>query len=213
MPFVYGMRGRRGGACRAVAANLKWPIHLVGIEFSEETRNAVVYTAEQVPEKESMNKGYEVDWSKVHKRIQEIYSAVDNLEKAFPGRKFTPDGHLVGSIGEVLAAYIFDLDLLPPSTPGHDAVTRDSKKRKVEIKLTGGKSIAMRQQHEHLLVLQLSKGSRARVVYNGPGSTVWNSAGKRQKNGQCSISVKKLLYLYDDVPSDKRLPEKNEIPI
>ncbi len=36
--------------------------------------------------------------------VQELYSIVDRLEELFPGRRFTPDGHLVGSIGEVLAA-------------------------------------------------------------------------------------------------------------
>ena len=36
--------------------------------------------------------------------VQELYSIVDRLDELFPGRRFTPDGHLVGSIGEVLAA-------------------------------------------------------------------------------------------------------------
>ncbi len=36
--------------------------------------------------------------------VQEPYSIVDRLEELFPGRRFTTDGHLVGSIGEVLAA-------------------------------------------------------------------------------------------------------------
>ena len=36
--------------------------------------------------------------------VQDLYSIVDRLEELFPGRRFTPDGHLVGSIGEVLAA-------------------------------------------------------------------------------------------------------------
>lgn len=33
-----------------------------------------------------------------------IYRAVEEFEAAYPLRKFTPDGHLVGSIGEVIAA-------------------------------------------------------------------------------------------------------------
>jgi hypothetical protein len=35
--------------------------------------------------------------------VADIYRAVGELETAYPGRKFTPDGHLVGSIGEVIA--------------------------------------------------------------------------------------------------------------
>lgn len=32
--------------------------------------------------------------------VAAIFKAVEQLEAAYPGRKFTPDGHLVGSIGE-----------------------------------------------------------------------------------------------------------------
>jgi hypothetical protein len=35
--------------------------------------------------------------------VADIYRAVGELETAYPGCKFTPDGHLVGSIGEVIA--------------------------------------------------------------------------------------------------------------
>jgi hypothetical protein len=36
--------------------------------------------------------------------VAKIYEAVEELQKFYPGRKFTPDGHLVGLIGEVVAA-------------------------------------------------------------------------------------------------------------
>ncbi len=38
---------------------------------------------------------------KLPKQVADIYRAVRELEANYPGRKFTPDGHLVGSIGEV----------------------------------------------------------------------------------------------------------------
>jgi hypothetical protein len=53
--------------------------------------------------------------------VGRLYELVAELERHFPGRKFTPDGHLVGSLGEVLAAYYYELDLLEASTPKHDA--------------------------------------------------------------------------------------------
>src|SRR6056297_3707696 len=77
-----------------------------------------------------------VDWQEVARYLDELYEAAEGLEKLFPGRKFTLDGHLVGSVGEVVAAYIFDLELNPASTQGHDAMTRNGKN--VEIKLTQG---------------------------------------------------------------------------
>ncbi|MEY3457412.1 MAG: hypothetical protein RL215_569 [Planctomycetota bacterium] len=35
--------------------------------------------------------------------LRDIYAAVDELERMFPGRHFTPDGHMVGSIGEAFS--------------------------------------------------------------------------------------------------------------
>jgi hypothetical protein len=52
-----------------------------------------------------------------------LQAIVRRLESRFPDRKFTLDGHLVGSIGEVWAAHLFDLLLLPPSEATHDAVS------------------------------------------------------------------------------------------
>lgn len=44
--------------------------------------------------------------------IREIYSLVNRLEGMFEGRYFTPDGHMVGSLGEVLVSYYYGLELL-----------------------------------------------------------------------------------------------------
>ncbi len=41
--------------------------------------------------------------------IVQLYQTVRALNKLFPDRPFTPDGHLVGSIGEVIAADTYDL--------------------------------------------------------------------------------------------------------
>lgn len=147
-----------------------------------------------------------VDWAQVALYLDDLYTASDGLERMFPGRKFTLDGHLVGSIGEVVAAYIFDLDLNPASTLGHDARSPDG--RNVEIKLTQGQSVAIRHEPEHLIVLQRPKGGPMRIVFNGPGAIAWAAAGQMQKNGQRPISLARLSKLALDVPVVQRLPEK-----
>ena len=53
--------------------------------------------------------------------VGELYELVDRLEHLYPGRRFTLDGHLVGSIGEALAAEMYGLVLLPASAETHDA--------------------------------------------------------------------------------------------
>lgn len=40
----------------------------------------------------------------VKAQVQKLFEIVKELEDDFPGRHFTLDGHLIGSIGEVMAA-------------------------------------------------------------------------------------------------------------
>lgn len=128
--------------------------------------------------------------------IQRLYEVVGEMEMLFPGRPFTPDGHLVGSIGEALAAYLFDLTLEPPSTTGFDARTREG--RTVEIKATQGASVALRGDTttaDLLVALRLGKDGSAEVVYAGPAAPVWDAAGPVASNGQRRISLSTLRRL------------------
>jgi hypothetical protein len=140
--------------------------------------------------------------------VQRLYALVSELEAAFPGRPFTPDGHLVGSLGEVLASHYYDLELLPCSTECHDARTHDG--RLVQVKATQGKSVALRAQPDHLLVILLKKDGTIEEIYNGPGQLAWSNCGKQQKNGQSPISVTKLGGLMSEVPVGERLPRAIE---
>lgn len=70
--------------------------------------------------------------------LMELFRIVNHLENVYAehGRKFTIDGHLIGSIGEVLAAEAYNLKLAENSTPVYDAETRDASQKKVQIKAT-----------------------------------------------------------------------------
>src|SRR5882672_10846525 len=102
--------------------------------------------------------------------VARIYNAIAELEALYPGRKFTPDGHLVGSIGEVVAAAALGLTLYPMSRQGHDAydVNRD-----VQIKMTAGNSVAMYATCDRLVVLRIVSPAEAEIMYDGPGQPVW----------------------------------------
>jgi hypothetical protein len=152
-----------------------------------------------------------IDWQEVSSLLEALYKASGRLEEVFPGRKFTLDGHLVGSIGEVIAAYMFDLTLVTASTQAHDALTRDG--RRVEIKLTQGDSTGIRHPPEHLIVLHRPKGGPVRVSYNGPGLPAWEQAGKLQSNGQRTISLRKLSEIDSTIPEESRLPIKSPPPV
>ena len=144
-------------------------------------------------------------WDAVGELLGDLYRIVNRLEELFPGRKFTPDGHLVGSIGEAIAAYMFDLELLPASAPKHDAVSRDGKTQ-VQIKLTQGKMIGLRSEPEHLIVLRLNSELEVEVVYNGSGANVWPNAGDFQRNGARTISLSKLRQLDSELSDSDRVP-------
>lgn len=135
--------------------------------------------------------------------VKRLYSLVAELETHFPGRKFTPDGHLVGSLGEILAAYYYDLELLLASTEKHDARARDG--HFVQVKATQGKSVALRSRPDHLLVLSLKRDGTVEEAYNGPGELAWSRIGPPQKNGQFPLSLSTLRRLMTAVPTEARL--------
>jgi len=128
--------------------------------------------------------------------VAAIYEAVAELEAMYP-RKFTPDGHMVGSIGEVVAAEALKLTLCPMSQDGHDAV--DKSGGKVQIKITAGKRVSMYAECKRLVVLRIESPEEAEIVYDGPGRPAWKCAGKVQKNGQRSVSLAKLRVLAADL--------------
>jgi hypothetical protein len=136
-----------------------------------------------------MNKGVKA----IPELVKRLYGIVNELESHFPGRKFTPDGHLIGSIGEVLVAEKYNLDLLPNSAKTHDAVDKDG--RLIQIKATQGVSIGISSEPDWLIVVKINKEGVAQEVYFGLGKPVWENAGKMQKNGQRRISLNKLRKL------------------
>jgi hypothetical protein len=69
-----------------------------------------------------------------------IYQAAADLEALYPRRRFTPDGHLVGSIGEVIAVEALGLTLHSAGKPIHDAYDAGGD---AQIKMTAGAKIAM----------------------------------------------------------------------
>lgn len=134
------------------------------------------------------------DLAELPKLLSDLYVIVARLEEIAPGRKFTPDGHLVGSIGEAVAAYAYGLELLTASQKGHDARTDDG--RLVQIKLTQGGAVALSYNCEHLLALQLDRRQGFVEVYNGPGDPVWNLiADKAPVGRQRTIAVSRLKAL------------------
>ncbi|WP_444932570.1 DUF6998 domain-containing protein [Microbulbifer sp. JTAC008] len=147
-----------------------------------------------------------MDQDKFQGLIKQLYSTVSELETMFPGRHFTPDGHMVGSIGECLVADAYGLELKTASNKGFDAIARDGKE--VEIKATQSKSVAFRSEPEHTIIIKILPNGTFEEAYNGPGSLVWQQfAGKKiPSNGQFQISLNKLKELNKQISDSSRVP-------
>lgn len=141
--------------------------------------------------------------------MQQLYATVTELEEMFPGRHFTPDGHMVGSIGECLVADAYGLELMTASNKGFDAISENGLQ--VEIKATQSNSTAFRSEPEHAIVIKINLDGTFEEIYNGPGYLVWQQfIGKKlPSNGQFQISLNKLKALQEKVPASDRLVKIN----
>jgi hypothetical protein len=135
--------------------------------------------------------------------IEELFHITDSLHK-MTRRPFTPDGHLVGSLGEVIAAHAYGLTLEPPSTKACDAIDREG--RRIEIKATFGNRVAFRRHdadcEAHLcLVLRLKHDADFDEIYNGPMGPILEKLNVRalQSNGQRQITLAQLRALSVEV--------------
>ncbi len=137
----------------------------------------------------------------VKEKITELLCIVEELEEKFPGRRFSLDGHLLGSIGEVLAAEYYGITLFPNNTKTHDGEV-DGKK--VQIKVTQGDSVDIMDVPEYLLVLFLNKSDKnIYEVYNGP--CAWLENYEKSGNGWYTRSLTTLFKLNNGVSDNERL--------
>lgn len=137
--------------------------------------------------------------------IRKLYGIVKKLETAHPGRHFTLDGHLVGSLGEVYAAEHYGLELARASEKTHDGAAPDG--RLVQIKATQRKSIGIGSEPNYLIVLLISQEGEFEEIYNGPGNLVWNQVKDKPmpKNGQYQVSLSRLRELNTRVADKDRI--------
>lgn len=137
-----------------------------------------------------------------------ISSMISRMEKDFPNRHFTMDGHLIGSIGECMAAYYYNIDLAPSSQKDYDGIKDGIE---IQIKTTQRSTVLIHSKPEHLIVLKLLEDGDVMEVFNGPGDVIWSEAGKKDSHGYYRFSIRKLVKLNSTVPEEKRIADENGI--
>lgn len=150
----------------------------------------------------------------LQKELKNLFQIVQRIETEYAkyNRKFTIDGHLIGSIGEVLAAEAFNLKLAQTGMAVYDATRIEKPDETVQIKATQIDRVSFSPVREgeavpdYVIVIQINKSGDWEPIYYGPGKNVYDllALRKTQKNGQIQITLTKLRELNASV-SDKLL--------
>ncbi|GEM_PF-232149 len=143
--------------------------------------------------------------------INGLFQASHRLENLFPGRLFTPDGHMVGSIGEAAAQAHYAVILEKASAEAIDGWVGS---KSVQIKATTGREVSFmvegreKLRPDHLLVFHISESGEIGEIYNGSYGLVLEQLPKNsQRNGQRQISISKLMGLDTLVPPNERIQQ------
>lgn len=133
------------------------------------------------------------------------------------GRKFSLDGKLVGDIGEVLAAEVYGLELLPENSYQYDAVEKATG-RKIQIKASfkgysyfpyGDDKIP-----DYFLAVNINEKGELEELFNGPGQYIVDyyikpRGLKHYKETFYTLSKGVLKRLNQQVPDEDKINRIN----
>lgn len=147
---------------------------------------------------------------KIEEALKGLFTAVSMLQEAYPGKPFTPDGRLVGDIGEVVASLAYRLTLNEGLTRHHDAVAEDG--RNVQIKTTFGTSLTFPVHHvpDYYLGIRMNRDGTFEEIYNGPGHLIKDQLARRTatKTGLYGGLMPMLKRINLLVPDSERIPKR-----
>jgi len=142
--------------------------------------------------------------------LSSIFEGISHLKDSFPSRQFTIDGRLVGDIGEVIAALVYQIELDDISQPRHDGTTING--RRVQVKATFQDELTFKSVPDYYLGIKLYEDGRFEEVFNGPGIVIFNEYSHRAGIGETLLRFpnKRLKELSEGVADDQRIPKRDE---
>ncbi len=140
--------------------------------------------------------------------VRQMLSIVEKLCAAYPKKKFTLDGRLVGDIGEVLVEDAYDLELFADMKKNHDGECSDG--RLVQIKATMKKALTFPADHvpNYYLGVQIHSDGTFTEIFNGPGAIAWEAVKGRTapKTNLYSVQITTLKQLQARVAAADKIP-------
>lgn len=147
--------------------------------------------------------------------IKNIYEAVNELREAFPGRRFTPDGKMIGDIGEAIGKILYNLELDEKSRKDWDGWWIDGlgNRREIQIRATQCNTTYLKPPPDKgtLLIFKIDKEKNGdySVVYNGDIGLAWDYV-KHQKSKEKTISLNDLNKLQQKVVPEDMIPRREQ---
>lgn len=142
--------------------------------------------------------------------VKQLLVIVKALREAYPKKRFTLDGRLVGDLGEVLAEQHYDLQIYEDIRKHHDALCSDG--RSVQIKATMQESLSFPVDHipDYYLGIQIHADGSITEIFNGPGRIAWGSIKNRKptKTNLHSVSIQTFIRLNSKVTKEDRIPKR-----
>lgn len=137
-----------------------------------------------------------------------VFQGIERLRTAFPHRRFTVDGRLVGDVGEIIAELDYDIILHEVSQPDHDGNTTEG--RNVQVKATFRDSLTFKTTPDYYLGFKLYPDGHYEEIYNGPGPLIKERFAHRSGIGKTLLSfpISDLRELSEQVQPNERIPKR-----
>ena len=143
----------------------------------------------------------------IHEAVKQLLKIVEALHTAYPKKRFTLDGRLVGDLGEILVENHYEINLYEGQEKHHDGKTPDGKR--VQIKATMKDSLSFPVDHipDYYLGIKIHKNGSFTEIFNGLGATAWEAVKNRvpTKTNLHSISIHALSKLNGAVKDEDRI--------
>lgn len=145
----------------------------------------------------------------INAAIVKIFDGIEQLRDAFPTKRFTIDGRLVGDIGEAIVQRDYDVKLYDKVAEGYDGETTEG--RRVQIKATFQDSLTIAKTPDYYLGIKIFKDGTYEEIFNGPGRFIEEQYGHRKGYGEelLSFPIPGLKELSKKVPGNERIEKRS----